>query len=93
MRLDQYVVLLDACVLAPMPVCDTLLRLAEEPAFYAPKWSWEILEEVSRTLVMAPELQVGPTLIRGARPRSRLRGESTRRLTSFRQLCRTIANR
>lgn len=52
MRLDQYVVLLDACVLAPMPVCDTLLRLAEEPAFYAPKWSWEILDEVSRTLVM-----------------------------------------
>ena len=74
MRLDQYVVLLDACVLAPMPVCDTLLRLAEEPAFYAPKWSWEILEEVSRTLVMAPELQVGPTLIQSARACSRSRG-------------------
>jgi len=33
-----------------MPVMDTLLRLAEEPAFYTPKWSKEILEELRRTL-------------------------------------------
>jgi hypothetical protein len=33
-----------------MPVADTLLRLAEEPAFYSPRWSEEILEEVGRTL-------------------------------------------
>jgi hypothetical protein len=33
-----------------MPVMDTLLRLAEEPAFYTPKWSREILEELRRTL-------------------------------------------
>ena len=50
MRLDQYVVVLDACVLTPMPLFDTLLRLAEEPAFYTPKWSLEILREVERTL-------------------------------------------
>lgn len=33
---SQYVAVLDTCVLAPMPLCDTLLRLAEEPAFYIP---------------------------------------------------------
>jgi hypothetical protein len=33
-----------------MPVVDTLLRLAKEPAFYSPKWSEEILNEVRRTL-------------------------------------------
>lgn len=51
MRHEQYVVVLDACVLAPMPVCDTLLRLAQEPAFYTPKWSADILTEVERTLL------------------------------------------
>jgi len=51
MSFEQYVVVFDACVLAPMPLCDTLLRLAEEPAFYTPKWSDDILLEVHRTLV------------------------------------------
>jgi hypothetical protein len=32
-----------------MPIADTLLRLAEEPAFYTPKWSPHILEELQRT--------------------------------------------
>ena len=50
MRIDQYVGVLDACVLIPMPVADTLLRLAEEPAFYTPRWSEDILREVRRTL-------------------------------------------
>ena len=52
MRLDRYIVLLDACVLAPMPVADTLLTLAEDPAFYTPRWSAEILAEVARTLLV-----------------------------------------
>lgn len=47
---NEYVVLLDACVLAPMPVCDTLLRLATEPALYQVRWSEEILSEVARFL-------------------------------------------
>ena len=33
---NAFVVVLDTCVLAPMPLCDTLLRLAEDPAFYMP---------------------------------------------------------
>ena len=51
MRINQYVSVLDTCVLAPMPVADTLLRLADEPAsFYSPRWSRDILEELRRTL-------------------------------------------
>ena len=52
MRIDQYIAVLDACVLAPMPVADTLLRLAEEPAFYTPRWSPDILNEIRRTLLV-----------------------------------------
>lgn len=33
-----------------MPIVDTLLRLAEEPSFYTPKWSPDILQEVRKTL-------------------------------------------
>ena len=47
---SRLVVVLDTNVLAPMPVADTLLRLAEEPAFYLPRWSEEILLELERTL-------------------------------------------
>ena len=43
---------LDACVLVPMPVADTLLRLAEPPALYRPRWTDAILAEVTRTLVV-----------------------------------------
>jgi hypothetical protein len=50
MRINHYIATLDACVLAPMPIADTLLRLAEEPSFYLPKWSRDILEETKRTL-------------------------------------------
>jgi predicted nucleic acid-binding protein len=47
---NEYAALLDACVLAPMPLCDTLLRLAEHPAFYRPLWSEAILKEVGDVL-------------------------------------------
>jgi predicted nucleic acid-binding protein len=47
---NEYAAVLDACVLVPMPLCDTLLRLAEEPAFYRPLWSQQILQEVGDAL-------------------------------------------
>jgi predicted nucleic acid-binding protein len=47
---NQYIVALDACVLLPMPMADTLLRLAEEPAFYLPRWSEETIREIHRNL-------------------------------------------
>jgi predicted nucleic acid-binding protein len=50
MRAD-YSVLLDACVLIPMPLADTLLRIAEAPRLYVPKWSQTIMYEVTRNLV------------------------------------------
>ena len=45
------VALLDACVLVPMPLADTLLRLAEPPAIFDARWSEDILAEMSRTLI------------------------------------------
>lgn len=44
------IVVLDACVLIPMPLADTLLRLAAGPRLYIPKWSDQIMKEISRTL-------------------------------------------
>jgi len=48
---NEYLAVLDACVLAPMPLCDTLLRCAEEPALFRVLWSNETLNEVHRTLI------------------------------------------
>lgn len=45
-------VVLDACVLVNFSLCDTLLRLAEPPSLFVPKWSGEIMEETCRTLEM-----------------------------------------
>ena len=47
----DYLAILDACVLVPAGLRDTLLRLAETPRLYVPKWSEEILAELERTLV------------------------------------------
>lgn len=50
MRPHYFASVLDACVLAPMPVADTLLRLAE-CSFFGPLWSQHILDEVAKTLL------------------------------------------
>jgi len=52
-------VVLDACVLVPIALCDAFLRLAEEPSLYRPLWSEEILTELRRALVKKP-LQLPP---------------------------------
>ena len=46
----DFLVVLDACVLAPAPLRDTLLRLAEYPRLYLPRWSDDIITEMVRTL-------------------------------------------
>lgn len=43
-------ILLDACVLVGFPLADTVLRCAEDPAFYYPLWSDTILVEVRTAL-------------------------------------------
>lgn len=43
-------VVLDACVLYPLPLRDTLLRLAQRRVFAA-RWSGRILDEVTRNLI------------------------------------------
>jgi predicted nucleic acid-binding protein len=47
----DYPAVLDACVLIPMPLADTLLRLAAAPRLYLPKWTDQIMAEVSRNLI------------------------------------------
>ena len=44
------VAVLDACVLVPMPLADTFLRLAEPPVLFEARWTDAILGEVTRTL-------------------------------------------
>lgn len=48
--MNRPVVVLDACVLIPMPLCDTLLRAAEK-SLYRFHTSPKILEETHRNLV------------------------------------------
>jgi predicted nucleic acid-binding protein len=48
---SDYFVVLDACVLLPMPLADTLLRMAETPRLYLPKWSDETLREVTKNMI------------------------------------------
>ncbi len=43
---NEYCVVPDACILMPMPLCDTFLRAAEDPAFFRIAWSEDILDEV-----------------------------------------------
>ena len=46
----DFLALLDACVLVPASLRDTLLRLAEHPRLYMPRWSEEIIAETVRNL-------------------------------------------
>ena len=51
MRAD-YRVILDACVLIPMPLADTLLRMAEAPRLFLPRWSQVIMDEACHALAI-----------------------------------------
>src|ERR1700744_716935 len=47
---SDFTVILDACVLLPMPLADTLLRMAENPRLYLPLWSEDAISEMTRNL-------------------------------------------
>jgi hypothetical protein len=66
MTFDRPVVL-DACVLVAAGLRDTLLRLAETPGLYAPRWSDDIMVEVERTLQGRFNKSPAQTLHLGAR--------------------------
>jgi predicted nucleic acid-binding protein len=52
----MYAAVLDANVLVPSALCDTLLRLAAD-GFYRPLWSEQILKEVEHAILrIRPEL-------------------------------------
>lgn len=57
-----YQVVLDACVLVNAALRDTLLRLAEPPHLYLPRWSKDIILETVRTL----ETKLGATPVQTA---------------------------
>src|SRR5215472_392454 len=59
---NEYSAVLDACVLVPASLCDTLLRLAEEPALYRPVWSEHILKEMA--IALRTKLHRSPEEIR-----------------------------
>jgi len=48
--ISGYQVVLYACVLVNAALRDTLLRLAEPPHLYLPRWSQDIMQETRRTL-------------------------------------------
>jgi predicted nucleic acid-binding protein len=54
---SDFQIVLDACVLVNAALRDTLLRLAEPPHLYLPRWSQDIMIETRRTL----ESRVGLT--------------------------------
>jgi hypothetical protein len=59
----DFMVVLDACVLANYAVTDVFLTFAEELRLYLPRWSEKILEETRRTharLIGFIRLDAGP---------------------------------
>lgn len=56
-----YQVIIDACVLVNAALRDTLLRLAEPPHLFLPRWSKEIIAEMVRTLQAKRGLTVEQT--------------------------------
>lgn len=68
--MSRYTALLDACVLVPVALADTLLRLAEHDLF-RPLWSERILEETTAAIVRVhPELGDGRAVRRSQAMRS-----------------------
>jgi predicted nucleic acid-binding protein len=47
---NEYSAVIDTCALVPISLCNLLLRLAEHPSFFAPRWSPDILAELKHVL-------------------------------------------
>jgi len=58
-----YAAVLDACVLVPTALCDTLLRLAED-GFFRPLWSQRILNEVEDAVLRVRPSVTAPAVRR-----------------------------
>lgn len=70
----RYSAFLDACVLVPIALADTLLRLAEV-GLYRPLWSDRVLDEMVDAIGMIdPELASGPARSRADAMQAPLRG-------------------
>lgn len=62
----MFTAFLDACVMVPVSLCDTLLRTAEHD-LYRPTWSPTVLDETRRAvLAIHPELSPARIDTRGA---------------------------
>ena len=86
---DPRAAVLDACVLVPASLRDTLLGLAEPPCLYRPLWTEEIIAETMRTL----EAKIGLPPSKTAYLERELRrhfGESW--VTGFQPLLRQMTN-
>jgi len=82
-------VVLDACVLANFSLCDALLRLAEPPRLFEPKWSEEIIRETTRTL----ESKLGWPKSLTAHLEKELRGQfSEARISGYESLIPRMTN-
>jgi len=59
---NQYIAVLDTSALVPMPLCDSLLRLAEDPSFHIPRCSSDMLRELRSTIgaSLVTETVTGP---------------------------------
>ena len=81
-------VVLDACVLIPMPLADTLLRLAAGPRLFLPKWSDQIMVEV-----IASSGDLRPICSKGHVPRERNQATFSRSVDrGLRKLILTMTN-
>lgn len=78
----NFQVVLDTCVLTPMPLADLLLRLAEEPRLYLPVWSPDILAELERTPINKFRLSPAPIRLPPGQDARTLPGGTHRRLSS-----------
>jgi len=86
---SDYLAVLDACVIVPAGLRDTLLRLAETPRLFVPKWSDEILAEVRRTLIGSSARRIARLTIWSENSEMPFRRPASRNARSWKQSSQT----